>query len=136
MKKFVVLAGAFALAACGSNDAEVAETEIASGDATETSAESETASPLVGSYGGEGEDGEAWTSTLNADGTYQDAVAGTVTESGSWTHDNDQLCFNPDVEEGTESEQTCLTLVSVNPDGSLLMADIDGNEMTVPRLAE
>jgi hypothetical protein len=90
----------------------------------------------VGTYGGKNEDGEAWTSTLNADGTYQDAEAGEVTVTGSWTHEDDQLCFNPDVEEGTQSESTCLNLVSVNPDGSLLLADAEGNEMTVPRLEE
>jgi hypothetical protein len=136
MKKYVVLASALALAACGSNEAEVAETEIASGQSTEEVSEAGTASPLVGSYAGESEDGEAWVSTLNADGTYQDVVAGEVSETGKWTHEGDQLCFNPDAEEGTVSEQTCLTLVNVNPDGSLLMADAEGNEMTVPRLAE
>ncbi len=136
MKKLVVLAGVFTLAACGGNDAEVAETEIASGEAAEAVEEAGAASPLVGSYGGEGEGGEAWVSSLNADGTYQDVVGGEVSETGQWTHEGDQLCFNPDAEEGTVSEQTCLTLVNVNEDGSLVMSDADGNEMTVPRLAE
>lgn len=135
MKKIVVAASAFALAACGSNDAEVAETEIATDQSAEAT-EVDSTSPLVGSYGGESDDGEAWMSTLNADGTYQDVVAGEVTETGSWTHEDDQLCFNPDVEEGTESEQTCLTLVSINDDGSLLMSDAEGIEVTVPRLPE
>ncbi len=136
MKKFVVAASALALAACGGNDAEVAETEIASGESAEAAEDAVSENSLVGSYGGEGEDGETWVSTLNADGSYQDIVGGEVSESGSWTHEGDQLCFNPDVEEGTISEQTCLTLVSVNPDGSLVMSDAEGSEMIVPRLAE
>jgi len=136
MKKLVVLAGALVLAACGSNEAEVAETEIASGEAAEAGGDAGDVSPLVGSYGGESEDGQAWVSSLNADGTYQDVVGGEVSETGTWTHEDSQLCFNPNVEEGTVSEQTCLTLVNVNEDGSLLMSDAEGNEMTVPRLAE
>ncbi|TIX49979.1 hypothetical protein [Alteraurantiacibacter aquimixticola] len=129
MKKFVALAGAFALAACG-GDADVEAPE----EAAEATAEAVVESPLVGAYGGTTDDGEAWTSTINADGTYEDTVAGEVSETGSWTHEGDQVCFNPTVMEGEVADQTCLTLINVNEDGSLVMTDQDGNEMTVPRL--
>ena len=133
MKKFVAVAGAFALAACGSSEAEVDIAEEAV-EAVEEIAMTDSA--LVGTYGGTTDSGDEWTSTLNADGTYEDTMAGEISETGTWTDEDQLVCFNPTVMEGETAEQTCMTLVSVNDDGSLLMQTDDGSEMTVPKLSE
>ncbi len=126
MRNFVVFVGALALAACGSGDDAAAEAEAPVAAAADD--------PLVGNFGGTTEDGKAWTSAMNADGTYQDTLDGEVAETGTWTHQDDQVCFNPAVEGGETATNTCLSLLNVNDDGSLLMADGEGTETTVPRL--
>lgn len=133
MKKLLAVAGALALAACGGADDAAVDT----GDQTAEAAPASTSiagSPLVGTYGGSDDQGGSWTSTINADGTYEDTVGGEVTDTGRWTHEGDQICFDKDVMEGESPDQTCLTLVNINDDGSLLMRDSDGAEMNVPRL--
>lgn len=131
MRKFIAAASALALAACGSADAEV-------DPAAETASIAEEVimsdSPLVGTYGGMTEEDEPWTSTINADGSYEDTVSGEVVETGNWTHESDEICFNPTVLEGEPADQTCMSLLNVNDDGSLLLETPDGNEITVPKL--
>ncbi len=133
MKKIVAVAGARLLAACGDAEAEVEPVEEAA-EAGEQVSMAE--SPLVGSYGGTTDEGEPWTSTINADGSYEDTVGGEVTETGSWTHENDEICFNPSVMDGETAEQTCMALLAVNDDGSLQLRTPDGGEIMVPKLAE
>lgn len=131
MRKLVVLAGALALAACGGSDNAAEADAPAEVEATTPAADD----PLVGNFGGVTEDGKAWTSAMNADGTYQDTLDGEVAETGTWTHEGDQVCFAPAAEEGeAAAASSCLTLLNVNDDGSLLMTDAEGNETTVPRL--
>lgn len=91
-------------------------------------------SPLVGTYGSTDMDGNSWTSAIKADGTYQDTMNGEVTETGTWTHEGDQVCFTPAPIDGATADATCLTLINVNDDGSLLMSDGTGAETTVPRI--
>ena len=80
-------------------------------------------------------DGQPWTSALNANGTYQNTIGGEVSEAGTWTQVEDQLCFMPQSAPGeTAREQTCLTVLSVNRDGSLVLADAQGNQTTAPRI--
>ena len=134
MKKFVAIAGALALSACGGGDEAAVDT--AATDTTTEVADVATDSALVGAYGGTGEDGQAWTSTINADGSYVDTVGGEVTETGGWTETGDQVCFDPEVMEGETANQTCMTLVNVNDDGSLALLSAEGEEMTVQKLAE
>ena len=131
MKRIIALAGAFALAACGGGD-DAAETT----DDTVAAAAPSPDSPLIGVYGGTDMDGGTWSSAMNADGSYEDRQGGEVTEVGTWTHEGDQVCFAPTVAEGAASDPTCLTLINVNDDGSLLMSDAEGNETTVPRLEQ
>lgn len=128
MKKLVVIAAATLISACGSGDNGSADT------ATPATAPAAQNSALVGVYGGTDMDGNAWSSQMNADGTYTDTVGGEVTETGTWTHSGDQLCFTAQSVEGPSPTPTCLTLININDDGSLLMADPEGNETTVPRL--
>lgn len=131
MKKLIAAAGALALAACGGSDDAVDATEDA--PAAEVAATA-TDSPLVGTYGGTTEDGKPWTSTINADGTYEDTVSGEVTETGTWTHVDDEICFDQAVMEGEAADVTCMALLDVSEDGTLHLRDPDGNEMYVPKL--
>ncbi|HSG55760.1 MAG TPA: hypothetical protein VLA45_09905 [Paracoccaceae bacterium] len=128
MKTIIALAGAFALAACSGGEA--ADTT----DDTTAAAAPSADSPLIGVYGGTDMEGGTWTSAMNGDGTYEDRQGGEVTETGTWTHEGDQVCFVP--ADGAAADLTCLTLINVNDDGSLLMSDADGNETTVPRLQQ
>lgn len=129
MKACFALAAALVLSACGGGD----DAATPEGGAPVAPAAD---SPLIGNYGGSDMDGNSWTSQMNADGTYRDTLNGEVSETGTWTHENDQVCFTPAPVDNVAASATCLTLVNVNDDGSLLMADAEGNETTVPRLAE
>lgn len=129
MKRMIALASALALASCGGGD-DTAET-------TDTVATAPSPdSPLIGVYGGTDMDGGTWSSAMNADGTYEDRQGGEISETGTWTHEGDQVCFTPAMVEGAAPSPTCLTLINVNDDGSLLMADGQGEERTVPRLEQ
>lgn len=130
MKKLAVIGSALLLVACGSGDDAVATDAPAEAAATTPAADD----PLVGNFGGTTADGKAWTSAMSADGTYQDTLDGEVAETGTWTHEDDQVCFTPAAEAGSAATGTCLTLLNVNDDGSLVMADAEGTETTVPRL--
>jgi hypothetical protein len=132
MKTLIALAGAFALTACGSSDDSTAAELPSQIAATPAAADD----PLVGHFGGTTADGKAWTSAMNVDGTYSETLEGEPSENGSWTHVGDQVCFTPTAEAGTTATDTCLTLLNVNDDGSLLMADSEGTETTVPRLTD
>jgi hypothetical protein len=128
MKNLFVLAVALALAACG-NGSDAAE---APGEVVATAAAAND--PMIGQFGGTTADGKAWTSAMNADGTYSETLEGEASENGTWTHVDDRVCFTPAPQDGIASPETCLTLLNVNDDGSLLMADAEGLETTVPRL--
>ena len=132
MKRVLVLAGALALAACGSGTDEA---ESASAAPTPSpSAANQIPSELVGTYGADGADGQAWTTTLGADGTYRNTVAGELTESGTWTKAGEAICFTPTPSAGQAPAQTCQTLLNINDDGSLVVRDEGGQETTAPRL--
>ena len=129
MNKYLALVAVLALTACGSGESEAPDQVVATPAAVND--------PMVGNFGGTTAEGKAWTSALNADGTYAETLEGEPSESGTWTHVSDQVCFTPTVEEGTTATNpTCLTLLNVNDDGSLLMADAQGTETTVPRITE
>lgn len=131
MKRLVVLAGAFALAGCGSGSVP---DDSASAAPVPSATPAQVPAELVGTYGGDGSDGRAWTTTLAADGTYRNTVAGELTESGSWNKSGEQICFTPVPAAGEEATPTCQTLLTVNDDGSLVVRDQDGQETTAPRL--
>jgi hypothetical protein len=132
MKKLVALAGVFALAACGSGDDSAGDG--APGEVVATPAAADD--PMIGNFGGTTAEGKAWTSAMNANGTYSETLEGEPAESGTWTHVGDQVCFTPTPEENITTTVTCLKLLNVNDDGSLLMADAEGTETTVPRITE
>lgn len=131
MKRLLVLAGAVALAACGSG---ASDGESANAAPVPSAAATQVPAELVGTYGAQGVDGKAWTTTLATDGSYRNTVAGELTESGSWSKMGDAICFTPTPAAGSAAAQTCQTLVNVNEDGSLVVRDEAGQETTAPRL--
>jgi hypothetical protein len=136
MKRFVVLAGALALAACDTGTSEV-DTAPPPSD-SDTAAAGTVPASLAGTYGATGADGAPWTTVLEADGRYRNTVGGELTESGTWAQTGDQLCFTltpPSGNSGATGQQTCQTLLNVNDDGSLVVRDATGQETTAPRIA-
>jgi len=134
MRWLLVVAGALAITACGSSDSET------DAPAVEASTAPTAVTPLVGTYGAAGADGQPWTTQLAADGTYRNTVGGEVTESGRWNQTGDQLCFTPESSPTATATGAatpaaiCQTLVMVNPDGNLVLRDGNGQQTTAPRL--
>jgi hypothetical protein len=124
MKRLVLVAAlAGALAACGDAAEESDEPE-----ATETAAATTepTPSSSAGTYDVTMPDGTKVTSTLNTDGTYQDADAeGKVTESGTWEDKDGKTCFDPD---GEERGVICFTVGDAAEDGSMVATPDDGTD--------
>lgn len=131
MKRLLVLTGAVMLAACGSG---ASDGESANAAPVPSAAASQVPADLVGTYGAQGADGQAWTTTLAADGSYRNTVAGELTESGNWNKSGDAICFTPTPASGEAVTQTCQTLLNVTEDGSLVVRDAGGQETTAPRL--
>jgi hypothetical protein len=127
----MVLAGVLALAACGSAPDSG---DAANAAPTPSPTADQVSAELAGTYGAQGTDGQAWTTTLGADGTYRNTVAGEQTESGTWQKSGDEICFTPVPVAGEAPAQTCQTLLNVNDDGSLVVRDDAGVESTAPRL--
>lgn len=126
MKKIIAVAGAIALAACGSGEAEVEEVV--------EEVEEPAVSAVAGTYTGTTEDGTEWTSVLNPDGTYQDTVGDEVVESGTWTDGDGQTCFTETTAEGEEpAEASCFTVGEVGEDGSVEITDAEGETMTITK---
>lgn len=131
MKWTWAMVGTMALAACSGGQDDAGTTGQSQAAPLVTPAPSN----LAGTYGAAGVDGQPWTSSLNADGSYQNTIGGEVSEAGTWTQAEDQLCFSPEAApDEAAREQTCLTVLSVNQDGSLVLADAQGNQTTAPRI--
>jgi hypothetical protein len=122
MKKLVLVALlAGSLAACGDAAEEADDTAI-------VEAEPEAApTSSAGTYEVTMADGTAFTSVLNADGSYQDTDAeGTVMESGTWEDRADgTTCFDS---EGGDDSVICFTLGEAAEDGSMVATPDDGTE--------
>ena len=79
-------------------------------------------------------DGTTFTSTLNADGTYQDTdVQGAVTESGTWEDRPDgKTCFDP---AGGDDTVICFTAGEPAEDGSIVVTPDNGSgPLTIRRI--
>lgn len=125
MKQLAILAAALVVGACGAEPVPSAETKAENVVIN---------SPVVGIYGGVGMDNVTWTSELKSDGTYIDTQGGEIVETGTWSHQDDEICFVPHPAQGLAGDKTCLQLVNINDDGSLVMTDGQGNEAVAPRL--
>lgn len=129
MKKIFAIAAIMALSACG-GDADVEDVVVEDVAVVEVS-------PAAGTFTGTTEDGTVWTSVLNEDGTYIDTTGGEVTETGSWTDTNGQICFVPDVAEGEEpGPTTCSTMGEIAEDGTVTVTSAEGEEMTIQKVID
>lgn len=114
MKKFAFLA-VFALAACGEAEPEepLVEEEIAVEEPVPQMAMAADGMPTPGVYEVTLANGDVWTETLNADGTYTSAGPDGEIESGTWRQESpERYCT---IEEGA-SEETCYS-ETVTEDG-------------------
>ena len=122
MKRLILVAMlAGALAACGDAAEEADDT------ATVEATPEPTPTSSAGTYEVTMADGTAFTSVLNADGTYADTDAeGTVTESGTWEDRPDgKTCFDS---EGGDDTVICFTLGEAAEDGSQVATPDDGSD--------
>ena len=105
MKKAILAAGLFALAGC--NQSEPAP------EPTETAAAPMPGAEWVGTYTEAGDNGTTITSVINADGTYTDSDGAELNESGTWSMDGANICFDP---EGDAADQPTRCYVVTTPD--------------------
>ncbi len=128
MKRIAILAATGLLAACGepaTEEAVVAEEQVV---------EAEPALVHAGSYEGTNAEGEAWSSVLASDGTYQDMMGGEVTESGTWTEAGERVCFTPIEGEAVADGEYCYTAGEMAPDGTMDVTNEVGETMTVTKI--
>jgi len=128
MKKLIAIAAALTLAACGGGDDAA---DAGSDSAPAASSASDMPADSTGTYVGTGADGEEVTTTLNADGTFQDTVGGEVIRSGTWEDAMRGTCF---VEEGVEGEM-CYNMGAPGPDGTVEVTGPDGVTTTMRKTA-
>lgn len=127
MKKFILLAGVAALAACGETAVEEeAPTEDVVVDEVAEAPTAPDGGPMEGTYALRDMEGtEDGRTTLNADGTYNYVPAEGDAVSGTWEMTDAGVCFDP---EG-DMEATCYPMAEeVNEDGSWVRIDSEGNE--------
>ena len=125
MKKFALLAGIAALAAC-SQEAPTNE-EVAEPVAATAPMDS-----IVGTYEETTPEGKTVTTRINEDGTYTESVDGEVTESGSWTQADGKDCFDP---EGDHTPQRCFTTTAIAEDGTFTATNDAGESITVKKIS-
>ncbi len=132
MRKLILLAAPFALAACA-QEAEVEETDaIETMEAEAVTTANGTVTPMRANVSNA--DGPQGISTVNADGTFQDLDAdGELVAEGTWTVTDGKTCFAPTTE-GAEGQ--CWTESEAAEDGSFTATSDDGEEVTVTPIAE
>ena len=128
MRKFAIILGPLALAACSGEPAEEeapAEEVVVEEVAPMTAANGSPA----GAYAATAADGTVTISTLNADGTYTDTdEAGTVLAEGTWAVTDGKTCFTPTTEGVTAM---CYTESAPGADGSFTATPDEGEPLTV-----
>ena len=125
MKRFAVLIGVAALAACNQEAPVAEETAEPAAEAPVTVA---NGTP-VGTFTVTNADGSTTTATINADGTYADSDAdGKVTEEGNWAVTDGKTCFTPTTEGATAM---CYTESAPAEDGSFTATPDEGDPVTV-----
>ena len=132
MKKIFVIVASGALAACGSNEAEVSpETEMTTNQAGTT--DTASADQMAGTYEMTMEDGTVVRQQVNADGTYVDTdLQGSELQRGTWRQEGSQLCYDPD---GAEPEE-CWTGGTPGADGTFEATSGDGTTTATIRRIE
>ena len=140
MKKLFVLAACGALAACGGNDVEEADTQAGTDVAMNepvtapgTTDGTVTSGQLAGTYEMTADDGTVTMQELNADGTYVDMVDGRETDRGTYRQQGSQLCYTSQAAGSTEE---CFTGGTPGADGSFEMTDSTGAMTSTVRRVE
>lgn len=124
MKKIIALAGAFALAACGGNEAEApAETDAAATEVVED-APLPTTSP--GTYTSLADDGSEVAVALAADGSYTVSTGGSETEAGTWEDNVRGTCLTP----ANGGGENCWNIQPGTEAGTVTITDADGESRT------
>ncbi|QZH74646.1 MAG: hypothetical protein JY451_13430 [Erythrobacter sp.] len=124
MKKIIALAGAFALAACGGNDAEApADGEIAVED---TAADAPMPTTQTGTYSSLSDDGTEVAVTLNADNTYTVMEGETSVETGTWEDNVRGTCLTP----ASGGGENCWNIQPGTEAGTMDITDADGETRT------
>ena len=134
MRKLFIASACVALAACGSNDAEVAEADLDVGDGIAEPAAQSTVptADLAGSYEMTADDGTVTMQQLNADGSYVDTVDGEETDRGTYRAQGEQLCYTSQTRDGGE---TCYVGSRPDTNGEFELRDNRGTTIqTVRRL--
>ena len=115
MRKLLLIAGVFALAACGDNEtaSEAEPTTEAQPDpvAADTAVASWPAE--AGTYEYTRSDGRAGVNTLAADGTYSNAMKDGTVETGKWANESARSCF---VSDGGDNR--CYTFTQPDAEGN------------------
>ena len=114
MKKLIFVA-ALAVAACGETATEepVVEEEVAVERPAMETAMAADGMPVPGVYEVTLPNGDVWTETVNADGTYTSAGPNGEAEGGTWTQDSpDRYCTTKD----GETEPACYS-ETISEDG-------------------
>ncbi|MCB2066774.1 MAG: hypothetical protein KDE15_09070 [Erythrobacter sp.] len=132
MRKYILILGPLALAACSSEPAE--EAAPAEPAATETAAPTVANGTAAGTFTVTAADGTVSTTTTNADWTYSDMAAdGSLIEEGTWAVTDGKTCFTPTTE---GREAMCWTESAPGPDGSFTATSDGGEVVTVaPQMA-
>lgn len=125
MRKFALLLGIAALAACN-QDAPVAE------ETAEPAAEAAAPESLVGTYEEATPEGKMLVTEIKEDGTYTESVDGEVTESGTWSQTDGKDCFDP---EGDDTPMRCFTTTPMAEDGTFTATSDEGESITVKKVA-
>jgi hypothetical protein len=131
MKKYIVLAGLALVLACSEKEESAAAPEGAAPEAMPADAGATPAAGggVPGTYDATRPDGTTVVATLNADGTYQREMDGTV-EKGTWVAKGNQTCFDP---EG-DAPESCNTRGPAAADGSFESTNPQGEvSKVVPR---
>lgn len=131
MKKFAVIAGALALAACGGGN------DAAEGDAApvDTAAVATTdVANAGGTYTGTAEDGATWTAELNADGTYKFTQGGETTQFGKWEDNIRGTCLTEDTgDAAAPASEMCYAFGVPAADGAVTVTGPDGESFTMTK---
>lgn len=122
MKKLLATAAIFALAACGGK----ADEQVADDQVIPTTQSTFAAATEAGTYTGTDEAGQPWTSTLNADGTFEDRADGKVIRTGTWENTAEGTCFTDEAALGEAAEPQCYQMGVPDSNGTLVVTGPDG----------
>ncbi|APE28846.1 hypothetical protein [Aurantiacibacter gangjinensis] len=120
MKKLIAIAGAMALAACGGDAEEPAET-----GADETAVAPMNDATAPGTYTSTTEDGQEVVVTLANDGTYTVTEGGEQMDAGTWEDTENGTCLT-----APGAEPTCFDITPGSENGMYDITGPDGQAMS------